>query len=136
MNSSPTLAQFSAPKGENLEPPSSSHPIHTSSYELHPNFIAMDRDQSFAGTEEENPYTHVREFEQLCSCITIGGKAQEMLKWILFPFSLTGRAKQWYNLKVRIVEGKWEVLREKFCCTFFSLARISDLRCKIILFKQ
>jgi hypothetical protein len=62
--------------------------------------------------------------------------AQEMLKWILFPFSLMGRAKQWYNLNVRSVEGKWEVLREQFCRTFFSLARISDLRCEIIHFKQ
>jgi hypothetical protein len=88
MNSSPTLAQFSAPKGENLEPPSSSHPIHTSGYELHLGFIAMAREQSFAGTEEENQHTHLREFEQLYSCITIEGMTQEMLKWILFPFSL------------------------------------------------
>jgi hypothetical protein len=64
----------------------------------------MAREQSFARTEEENPYTHLREFEQLCSCITIEGMAQEMLKWILFPFSLMGRAKQWYNLNVRSVE--------------------------------
>jgi hypothetical protein len=85
MNSSPTLAQFSAPKGENLEHPSS-HPIHTSGYELRPGFIAMAREKSFVGTEEENPYTHLREFEQLCSCITIKGMAQEMLKWIIFPF--------------------------------------------------
>jgi hypothetical protein len=77
MNSSPTLAQFSAPKGENLDPPSSSHPIHTSGYELRPGFIAMAIEQSFAGTEEENPYTHLREFEQLCSCITIEGMAQK-----------------------------------------------------------
>jgi hypothetical protein len=61
--------------------------------------------------------------------------AQETLKWIIFPFSLMGRAKQWYNLNVQSVEGKWEVLREKFCRTF-SLAQISDLRCEIILFKQ
>jgi hypothetical protein len=79
MNSSPTLAQLSAPKGKNLEPPSSSHPIHTSGYELRPGFIAMATEQSFAGTEE-NPYTHLREFEQLCSCITIEGMSQETLK--------------------------------------------------------
>jgi hypothetical protein len=47
-----------------------------------------------------------------------------------------GRAKQWYNLNVRSVEGKWEVLRGKFCRTFFLLAHISDLRCEIILLKQ
>jgi hypothetical protein len=66
----------------------------------------MAREQSFAAAEEENPYTHLREFEQLCSFITIEVMAQEMLKWILFPFSLTGRVKQWYNLTVRSVEGK------------------------------
>jgi hypothetical protein len=86
MNSSPTLAQFSAPKGENLEPPSSSHPIPTSGYEMWPGFIAMAREQSFAGTEEENPYTHLREFEQLLSCITTEGVAQETLKWMIFLF--------------------------------------------------
>jgi hypothetical protein len=63
MNSSPTLAQILALKGENLESPSSSHHIHTSGYELRPGFIAMAREQSFARTEEENPYTHMREFE-------------------------------------------------------------------------
>jgi hypothetical protein len=136
MDSSPTLAQFLAPKGENLEPPSSSHPIHTSVYEVRPGFIAMSREQSFAWTEEENPYIHLKELEQLCSCITIEGMTQETLKWILFPFSLTGREKQWYNLNVRSVEGKWEVLREKFCHTHFLLARISDLQCEIMLFKQ
>jgi hypothetical protein len=76
MNSSPTLAQFSAPKGEHLEPPSSSLRMHSSGYELHPGFIAMAREQSIAGTKEENPYTHLRQFEQLCSCITIKGMAQ------------------------------------------------------------
>jgi hypothetical protein len=79
----------------------------------------MAREQSFAGTEEEKPYTHLRQFEQLCSCITIEGMAQETLKWILFPFSLTGRVKQWYNLKVRSIEGKWEVLRENFVAPSF-----------------
>jgi hypothetical protein len=87
----------------------------------------MAREQSFARTKEKKPYTHLREFDQLCSCITIEGMAQETLKWILFPFSLTGRAKQWYNLNIQRVEGKWEVLMEKFCRTFFSLAQISDV---------
>jgi hypothetical protein len=74
----------------------------------------MAREQSFVGTKEQHPYTHLRKFEQLCSCITIEGMPQEMLKWILFPFSLAGKAKQWYSLDVRSVEGKWEVLREIF----------------------
>jgi hypothetical protein len=87
------IHKFSAPKGEFLEPPQSSRPITASSYELRPVFIAIVQDQSFSRLENEDPYTHHREFELLCSCLTIAGMTQETLKWKLFPFSLLGRAK-------------------------------------------
>jgi hypothetical protein len=46
MDSKP-INQFSAPTGEDLEPPPSSLPIHEPSYELRPAVIAMVRDQFF-----------------------------------------------------------------------------------------
>ena len=95
MDSTP-IHKFSVSKGEFLEPPQSSKPITASSFELKPSFIAMVQAQSFCGLKDENPYTHLREFEHLCSCLTIAGMAQETLKWKLFLFTLTGRGKQWY----------------------------------------
>jgi hypothetical protein len=92
MDSMP-IHKFSAPQGEFLEPPQSSRPIIASSYELRPSFIDMVQDQSFSGLENEDPYTHLREFELLCSCLTIAGMTQETLKWKLFSFSLLGRVK-------------------------------------------
>jgi hypothetical protein len=92
MDSTP-IHKFSALEGEFLEPPQSSRPIIASSYELCPGFIAMVQDQSFSRLENEDPYTHLRESELLCSCLTIAGMTQETLKWKLFPFSLLGRAK-------------------------------------------
>src|SRR6187455_2490014 len=114
MDSTITLRQHSAPKGDCLEPPPSSHPILTPSYELRPSFIAMVREQTFSGTNAESPYAHLREFEQLCSCLTIVGMTQETLKWKLFSFSLAGGAKKWYSLAISTTEGSWETLREKF----------------------
>ena len=58
-----SINQFSTPKGEFLEPPQSSKPITASSFELRPGFIAMVREQSFSGFDDENPYEHLREFE-------------------------------------------------------------------------
>jgi hypothetical protein len=72
MDSTP-IFKYSAPKGDSLEPPPSSHPILIDGYELCPAFIAMVWEQSFSGIEDKNPYTHLREFEQLCSCLTIAG---------------------------------------------------------------
>jgi len=120
MDSTP-IYKLSTPKGEFLEPPQSSKPITASSYELRPGFIAMVQDQSFSGLENEDPHNHLREFEQLCSCLTIDGMTQETLKWKLFPFSLLGSAKQWYAHSVRGVNGNRDEFRDKFYHTFFPL---------------
>jgi hypothetical protein len=69
----PTIQNLSAPRGDLIEPPKSSKPIIASSYELHLGFIAMVQDQAFLGLDYENPYHHLREFEQLCACLTILG---------------------------------------------------------------
>jgi hypothetical protein len=89
----PIIQNFSAPKGELIEPPQSSKPIIASSFELRPGFIAMVRDQAFLGLEYKNPYHHLWEFEQLRACLTISGMSQETLHWKLFPFSLNERAR-------------------------------------------
>ena len=131
-----SINQFSAPKGEFAEPPQSSKPITASSFELRPGFIAMVREQSFSGFDDENPYHHLREFEQLCSCLSIAGMAQETLRWKFFPFSLAERAKQWYAHNVGKVNGEWEELRDRFCLTFFPISRIASLRKEILDFHR
>jgi len=88
-----SIQHLAAPKGEFLEPPQSSKPITASSYELHPGFIAMVQEQTFSGFDDENPYHHLREFEQLCACLTILGMTHDTLRWKLFPFSLDERVK-------------------------------------------
>ena len=116
------IHKFSTPKGEFLEPPQSLKPIIASGYELCPGFIAMVQEQSFSGQEDENPYTHLREFEQLCSCLHISSMTHETIKWKLFPFFLLGRAKQWYAHIIGSVHGNWDELRDKFCLAFFSMS--------------
>ena len=104
MDSTP-IYKLSAPKGELLDPPQSSHPILTDGYELHPTFIAMVWEQTFSREEVKDPYVHLQEFEQLCP-----GMTHETLKWKLFPFSFSERANQWYAHTVRSVNGDWDEL--------------------------
>jgi len=104
MESTP-IYQFSAPKGACLEPPPSSQPINTEGYDIRLGFIALVRELSFEGREDENPYTHLREFLQLCTFIAIPGMSHDTVKWKLFPFSLTGKARKWYDRTVGSVEG-------------------------------
>ena len=96
----------------------------------------MVRSQSFSRHKDENPYTHLHEFKQNCSIISIPVKHHETVKWKLFPFSLTGRAKEWYYTTVGIVEGDWNILKDKFCLRYFHKKKIVALRVEVLTFKQ
>uniref|UniRef100_K3YN89 Uncharacterized protein n=1 Tax=Setaria italica TaxID=4555 RepID=K3YN89_SETIT len=64
MNHTP-IQKFSAPEDEFLEPLPSAKLITTFGYELYPGIIAMVRGLTFYGFENENPYLHLQEFEEL-----------------------------------------------------------------------
>ena len=117
-----SIRAFSTPSGEFYEPPPLSEPILTSGYELSSDYIKMVREQSFSGRDLENPYHHLREFEQLCACLSIEGMSAETVRWKLFPFSLQERAKQWYAHAVGSANGRWSELRDRFCVAFFPLS--------------
>ena len=91
------IHQYVAPMSACLEPPKSSKPILTPGYELHPCLINMVEEQFFLGEDDENTYFHLCVFEQTYACLHIVGMLDETLRWKLFPFSLMGRAKHWYN---------------------------------------
>jgi hypothetical protein len=127
-----SFQQLSTPRGEFYEPPSSL----SSSYELRPGFIAMVRNRPFSGAINEDPYDHLREFEELCSCLVILGMTQETLWWKLFPFSLIERAEQWYTRMIGRMSSDWKELRVDFCYSFSLTERIESLPIDILSFEQ
>jgi hypothetical protein len=87
INSIP-IFQFSAPTETSLVPWESSQPIQTPNYKLSPRLITMVQSLSFLGGVDENPYLHIRDFEQTCDCLRIECMSDQTLRWKLFPFSL------------------------------------------------
>ena len=118
------IYQYGAPLSASLQPKESSKPILRLGYELRLCLINMVQDQSFLGEDDENPYSHLNEFEQTCACLCIAGMLDKTLLWKLFPFSLTGKAKQWYKLIIGSRQGDWEALCSSFCLYFFSISRV------------
>jgi hypothetical protein len=76
------------------------------------------------------------EFEEICSCLSFSGMTQETLRWKLFPFSLTEKAKQWYTYAIGSTNGDWKELKDKFYLAFFSMSRIVSLPRAILDFEQ
>ena len=131
----PSIQDLSAPTGEFLEPPPSEYPILSPGYELCPDLFAMVQEFSFSGLNGENPYHHLREFEQKCPCYAFAGMTHDTLRWKLFPFSLTEEARQWYTKSVQSVNGSWSKLRGKLYLKFFPESRIVALRKDILCFQ-
>ena len=48
---------------------------------------------TFNGMENENPYTHIREFEEVCMTFKEGVTNMELLKLKAFPLTLKDKAK-------------------------------------------
>ena len=61
---------------------------------------------------------------------------QETLKWKLFPYSLTGKAKQWYTSAVKSMNEDCDELIYKFCLAFFPMSRIVSLPRAILNFEH
>ena len=52
---------------------------------------------TFHGMENENPYTHIREFEEVCTTFKEGVPDTDLLKLKAFPLTLKDKAKIWLN---------------------------------------
>jgi hypothetical protein len=96
----------------------------------------MVQSLSFSRGVDENPYLHIRDFEQTCACLRIEGMSDQTLRWKLFSFSLKGKARQWYDKAVGKQQGDWGSLRSNFCLDFYPISQIIDLRVKVLTFKK
>ena len=52
---------------------------------------------TFHGMENENPYTHIREFKEVCTTFKEGAIDMDLLKLKAFPLTLKYKAKIWLN---------------------------------------
>jgi hypothetical protein len=99
------LYLYGVPPGSCLKPLESSKHITSSGYALRPELIHLVQKNIFSGSDNENSYSHLGDFEQTCACLSIEGMSNETLRWKLFSFSLTEKAKRWYNRHVGSIQG-------------------------------
>ena len=52
---------------------------------------------TFHGMENENPYTHIQDFEEVCTTFKEGPTDMELLKLKAFPLTLKNKANIWLN---------------------------------------
>ena len=86
---------------------------------------------TFHGMENENPYTHIREFEEVCTTFKEGVPEMDLLKLKAFPLTLKDKAKIWLNaLRLRTIRN-WAELLAEFLKKFFSATKTNSLKRQI-----
>ncbi|RVW12805.1 Retrovirus-related Pol polyprotein from transposon 297 [Vitis vinifera] len=69
---------------------------------------------NFHGMESENPYSHIKEFEEVCNTFREGGASIDLMRLKLFPFTLKDKAKIWLNsLRPRSIRN-WVDLQAEY----------------------
>ena len=89
---------------------------------------------TFHGMESENPYTHIKEFEEVCNTFKECTTTIDLMRLKLFLFTLKDKAKIWLNsLRPRTIQNKTE-MQAKFLKKFFSTHRTNSLKRQISTF--
>ncbi|XP_042980004.1 uncharacterized protein LOC122310192 [Carya illinoinensis] len=80
-------------------------PLNANNFNFKPGIIPLI--PHFHGMDSENPYLHIKEFEEVCSIFMDRTCTEEVIRLKLFPFSLKDKAKTWLNsLKPRTIGWK------------------------------
>ena len=90
----------------------------------------------YQGVDSENPYSFMRDFEDVCSAYLSTGSPLHIICMVLFPFSLKEKAKIWFHLLAPNSIFTWEDMRTKFLNKFFPPTRTNALMREIQNFSE
>jgi hypothetical protein len=95
----------------------------------------MVQANQFCGLPSEDANAHLQHFLELCHTIVIKDVAPASIRLHLFPFSLAGKAKQWFYQNKEVV-NTWDKYFAAFLGKFFPMRKTSVLRGKISNLQQ
>ncbi|GJX04398.1 reverse transcriptase domain-containing protein [Tanacetum coccineum] len=76
--------------------------------------LSMIKDRQFVGRSRTNPHKYIVEFVEVCGMFHYGNTNTDAIKLKLFPSSLAGEAKIWFNELNPSVITTWEEMRQSF----------------------
>ncbi|GJV18805.1 hypothetical protein Tco_1367825 [Tanacetum coccineum] len=81
--------------------------------------LSMIKDRQFDGRTRADPHKHIAEFVKICGMFRYGNTNVDAIKLKLFPSSLSGDAKVWFNELSPGVITTWEEMRQAFVIRLF-----------------
>jgi len=120
-----SLREFSAPTTNNIRTGLAIY-VGDGSFELKLVLINMVQSSQFCGKTHEDASAHLQNFLEMCSTFTIKGVTRDAILLHLFPFSLLGRAKQWFYAN-KDKNTTWAIYSTNFLAKFFPIGKSNAL---------
>jgi len=119
-----TLREFSVPSTDNVATGPNIN-VGDVNFKLKSSLINMVQASPLCGKPNEDANAHLQNFLELCDTVVIRGVAADAIKLRLFPFSLLGKAKQWFYKEKDI--DTWAKCSKAFLAKFFPLGKTNAL---------
>ncbi|GJW54229.1 reverse transcriptase domain-containing protein [Tanacetum coccineum] len=83
------------------------------------NLLQLVQASAFHGFKRDNPYTHINNFKRITSTLRFRDVPNDVIKLMMFPYSLERIARIWYDKEPPNSILTWEDLITKFVNQFF-----------------
>ncbi|GJR78278.1 reverse transcriptase domain-containing protein [Tanacetum coccineum] len=110
--------------------------INADHFEIKTNLLQLVQANPFNDRENENPHAHINSFKRITSTLRFRNVPNDVIKLMMFPYSLEGAAKTWYEKEPPNSILTWEDLVTKFVNQFFPPSKTTHLKNEISRFTQ
>nr|GEW53996.1 reverse transcriptase domain-containing protein [Tanacetum cinerariifolium] len=110
--------------------------INADHFEIKTNLLKLVQANPYHGFERENPHTHINNFKRITSTMKFRDVSNDVIKLMMFPYSLEGAARVWYDKEPPNSILTWDDLVSKFVNHFFSPSKTTHLKNEISRFTQ
>ncbi|GJY69362.1 reverse transcriptase domain-containing protein [Tanacetum coccineum] len=105
-------------------------------FELKIELLDFISNNPFFGLENDDPHSYIKRFYQITQTFKINQVPHDVVKLILFPFSLKGAAETWLENEPPCSITTWDNLVSKFLNRFYPHSKTRELRKEITNFNK
>nr|GFA23472.1 reverse transcriptase domain-containing protein [Tanacetum cinerariifolium] len=105
--------------------------INADHFEIKTNLLQLVQANPYHGFERENPHTHINNFKWIASTLKFRDVPNDVIKLMMFPYSLEGSARVWYDKEPPNSVLIWEDLVNKVVNQFFPPSKTTYLKNEI-----
>nr|GEY35475.1 reverse transcriptase domain-containing protein [Tanacetum cinerariifolium] len=105
-------------------------------FKIKTNLLQLVQANNFHGFERDNPHTHISNFKRMTATLKYRDVPNDDIKLMLFPYSLEGAARVWYEKEPPNSILTLDDLVNKFINQFFPPSKTTHLKNEISRFTQ